>query len=70
MKPAKNLVEYKMPDYAPCSDEHASNKPEAAPRAPASVPEVTETVAAPAAEKPANKNIGVDYDNSAVQFSF
>lgn len=34
---AKNLVEYKMPDYAPCSDEFASNKPDTGGRVPASV---------------------------------
>lgn len=60
----KRLVPYAMPEYQPCVDEMASNKPGTggAARVPAS--------AIPAAEKKDGKNIGVDYDNSAVPFSF
>lgn len=69
----KNFVEYKMGEYEPCADENASNKPNsqaanpspAGERAPASV------APAPISEsKKENKNIGVDYDNQAVPFSF
>ncbi len=68
----KNLKPYTMPAYEACADENASNKPEAAEaqaapvteRAPASVPPSAEK------EKKDGKNIGLDYDNQAVPFSF
>lgn len=63
----KNLVPYEMQPYEPCTDEHASNKPDSLPRLPASVPAER---AAPVEEKKEGKNIGVDYDNHAVPFSF
>lgn len=70
----KKLVEYKMPEYAPCTDEFASNRPEPANRGVASVPGAGGPQgAAPApAGTPGKdgKNIGVDYENSAVPFSF
>lgn len=70
----KKLVEYKMPEYAPCTDEFASNRPDPASRGVASTPVAPNTApgaAAPTgAEKKDPKNIGVDYDNSAVPFSF
>lgn len=66
----KNLATYKMPGYEPCSDEHASNMPGAAPagevRMPASVEQPR--VAEPAGTE--GKGLGVDYDNNAVPFSF
>jgi hypothetical protein len=72
----KNLVPYQMEEYEPCMDENASNKPDASPRMPASAapqPAAVAPAAAPAAEnagKKEGKNIGVDYDNHAVPFSF
>jgi hypothetical protein len=73
----KNFVEYAMSEYQPCSDEYASNKPgPQAPagggeRSPASVSPPPAASAAPAAGgKKDGKNIGVDYDNQAVPFSF
>ena len=72
----KRLVEYKMQDYAPCEDEMASNKPNSGGRLPASSPQSakptsSETpVAVPGNTKKDPKNIGVDYDNAAVPFSF
>lgn len=69
----KNLVEYAMPDYAPCTDEFASNKPDtSAPAARTASPGAPQGAApvAGVAEKKDPKNIGVDYDNAAVPFSF
>ncbi|MGZ3694879.1 MAG: hypothetical protein ACXWQO_11930 [Bdellovibrionota bacterium] len=66
---AKNLVEYKMPDYSPCTDEFADNRPDPASRNIASEPVKPGTPGA-VPEKKDPKNIGVDYDNSAVPFSF
>ena len=75
----KKFRPYTMPEYSPCTDELAVNKPEA--RSPASggavpvasTPPSGGVVApgAPAAAQPKDpKNIGVDYGNSAVPFSF
>lgn len=82
----KNLVEYSMQEYQPCLDENASNKPDSLPRMPASGGPATPAAlttppasqgptaipAAPPAkeEKKDGKNIGADYDNHAVPFSF
>lgn len=67
---AKNLVEYKMGEYQPCIDENASNRPDpAGARNIASEPGKDGAVSPPSAKKDP-KNIGVDYDNSAVPFSF
>lgn len=70
MKPAKNRVDYTMPTYQRCSDEQASNKPEVekpAERQPASVPAAAPM---PSPEKKDGKDVGIDYDNQAVPFSF
>lgn len=71
---AKNLVPYQMPEYVACTDEHASNKPDSAPRVPASASTPAASPAPSAtpakAEKKDGKNVGVDYDNHAVPFSF
>lgn len=69
MKGAR-LVEYRMPEYQPCADEHASNKPDAAPaaRMPASTGSATPVPAD--SGKKEGKGIGVDYENNAVPFSF
>jgi hypothetical protein len=67
---AKNLVEYTMPAYQPCLDENASNRPEPGNRAVASTPSSPGAPVTSPAEKKDPKNIGVDYDNSAVPFSF
>lgn len=68
-KVGKKLVEYKMADYEPCSDEMASNKPDT--RAPASVPQNTagSTTTSPQPEKKESKS-PIDYDNQALPFSF
>jgi hypothetical protein len=70
----KNLVEYTMAEYAPCLDEHASNKPSSAPqRLPAAAPGAPASSSpSPSSSSPAKPggNIGVDYDNHAVPFSF
>ncbi len=61
--PDRKLTDYTLKPYSTCSDEMASNKPDVAPnRSPASEPKKDEA-------KP-GKNIGVDYDNAAVPFSF
>jgi hypothetical protein len=69
----KNMVPYEMPGYIPCTDENASNKPDAGaavgPQASAAPKAVSSPAAAPA-EKKEGKNVGVDYDNHAVPFSF
>lgn len=78
----KNFEEYKMGEYEPCSDEHASNKPGSQPelsqtaagqtavgdRSPASV--APSSAASSPDTKKEGKNIGVDYENQAVPFSF
>ncbi len=72
----KTMVPYEQEPYQSCSDEMASNMPgtEPAASAPArvpanaSAPTPNPVTAAPAAAKP--KGVGVDYDNSAVPFSF
>lgn len=66
----KKLVPYQAPEYAPCPDELASNKPDA--RAPASDPYAPAAQASPKVGTVGKdgKNIGVDYDNAAVPFSF
>lgn len=71
-KAGKYLVEYKAPNYEPCSDEMASNKPEAAGRTPAaaSIPAPSATTALPQAEKKEGKGLSIDYDNQALPFSF
>lgn len=68
----KHFVEYAMPAYEPCTDELATNKPDVQVRGPASVPVPASELAADSSkpEKKEGKNIGVDYDNSAVPFSF
>lgn len=78
----KKLQPYAMPAYERCQDENASNMPLGqgpGERMPASIPT---DAASPAATLPAGasppvapvkgdgKNIGVDYDNHAVPFSF
>ena len=79
-KGKKIVPEYTMPTYERCSDENASNMPE--PKAKNGAPATTPTPApvppakgpapaslsAPAA--PAKKGLPVDYDNTAVPFSF
>ncbi len=64
----KKMVPYEPPTYEPCLDEMASNKPDSMPRAPASVP--TPAEALPPAVKKEGDNIGVDYINHSVPFSF
>lgn len=78
----KNLVPYSMPNYEPCSDEMASNKPEpgtSSSRGTASsntppvifTPRIAPDSNTGSSEgKKEGKGIGVDYDNSAVPFSF
>lgn len=74
----KNLVEYKMAQYAPCSDEHASNWPGSAPapetaeaqRFPASGNMPQPAPPAPDSGKKEGKGVGPDYENNAVPFSF
>jgi hypothetical protein len=69
----KTLVPYQMEEYEPCMDENASNKPDVSPRMPASEAAPQQAAAAPApapAAKKEGKNLGVDYDNHAVPFSF
>jgi hypothetical protein len=70
----KKLVPYEMPAYEPCVDQNASNKPDSLPRSPASVAEAPPAATAGAAPVKADskegKNIGTDYDNHAVPFSF
>ena len=72
-EPMKNLPEYTMPEYQRCTDENASNMPEefAAERKVASE-QPASAVPAPTVnpEKKDPKQIGVDYDNHAVPFSF
>lgn len=72
-EPMKGLAEYTMPEYQRCTDENASNMPEefaserkVASEQPAS-PAPASTVVP---EKKDPKQIGVDYDNHAVPFSF
>jgi hypothetical protein len=71
----KHMTPYQMPAYAPCTDEHASNKPDSAANTPAPA-STTPAASAPSTPAPAaavkkdGKNIGVDYDNHAVPFSF
>lgn len=65
----KNLVPYTQEPYQACTDEMASNKPEAAPpaqRAPASAP----ATAGPNEVKKEGKGVSVDYDTNALPFSF
>lgn len=76
-KKDKKLQPYKMPNYEPCLDEDASNKPDAAKAASALPPVAVEakTASTPPAKpveavKKEGKNIGQDYDNHAVPFSF
>ena len=66
MEPNPKRMEYALKSYTICNDSMASNKPDAGPaRLPASEP------AAPVdSEKKEGKNIGVDYENAAVPFSF
>jgi hypothetical protein len=77
----KKLVEYKMPGYQPCTDEFASNWPGAsggahaeAQRLPASgnMPQPVGETTQPATDsgKKQGKDVGVDYENNAVPFSF
>ncbi|NUM88217.1 MAG: hypothetical protein HUU37_03345 [Bdellovibrionales bacterium] len=68
----KNLVPYRMPAYEPCADEMASNMPGAAApsgaaRAPASA---SSPAGAPDPAKGGDRKLPIDYDNSAVPFSF
>jgi hypothetical protein len=70
MKETSAIKAYTMPTYEACTDELASNKPDAA-RKPSSVEKVQPQGAAPTTgEKKDGKNIGVDYENNAVPFSF
>lgn len=73
-KVGKHLQEYKTPNYEPCSDEMASNKPDAAGRSTASVgvpaPKPGPSTALPQAEKKEGKGLVIDYDNQALPFSF
>jgi len=75
----KQIPEYKMPEYQRCLDENASNMPypkgqepakveEAKPVAPAAKAAVTKE--APKVAPKSGKGIPIDYDNSAVPFSF
>ena len=71
--PGKKMIPYEMPAYQRCVDENASNMPE--PKAPMADPYVNDSPRAPASVAPDNakaegKNVGVDYDNHAVPFSF
>lgn len=76
----KNVVDYAMPTYERCTDEQASNLPEGKGAAPLATPTATPakpTDAAkprgPASEGPPPREGGgvpIDYDNTAVPFSF
>jgi hypothetical protein len=75
-KSRKNLVAYQMPEYEPCLDANASNKPDSLPRLPASG-EVSQQQSAPSSPSPAasaakgeGRGVRTDYDNHAVPFSF
>ncbi len=70
MKETGVIKTYAMPTYEPCTDELASNKPDNS-RKPSSqaAPNVS-SPAAPSAPGKDGKNIGVDYENNAVPFSF
>jgi hypothetical protein len=70
MKETSAIKAYTMPAYEACTDELASNKPDSA-RKPSSVEKLQPQSSAPAnSEKKDGKNIGVDYENNAVPFSF
>ncbi len=67
--------DYKMPDYERCTDEQASNMPEKAapkPQASGAAPAPTERLpaSAPPAAGKDGKGLPVDYENTAVPFSF
>jgi hypothetical protein len=66
----KNMVAYTPPEYAPCMDENASNRPDPAGRTVASTPDAAAAATPATAEKKDGKNVGIDYDNHAVPFSF
>lgn len=77
MKETDKIKAYTMPTYERCTDELASNKPEEGPRKPSSQGSSNATKVegnAPSSnsggEEKEKKNIGVDYDNNAVPFSF
>jgi hypothetical protein len=74
MKETATVKSYAMPTYEPCTDELASNKPDNS-RKPSSQPATNANPSSAAPSAPANpgkegKNIGVDYENNAVPFSF
>lgn len=67
----KKFLPYEMPAYERCQDENASNMPEPANRLPASPSSAGSQATIPGpAEKKDGKNVGPDYDNHAVPFSF
>ncbi len=77
MKETDKIKAYTMPTYERCTDELASNKPEEGPRKPSSQGSSNATKGNGNAsssnsggEEKEKKNIGVDYDNNAVPFSF
>lgn len=80
VKGKKKLIpEYTMPAYERCTDENASNMPYPKGQEPAKVADVpvipardpaAKTPVVPAAPAAPGKNLPIDYDNTAVPFSF
>ncbi len=75
----KNVADYTMPNYERCTDEHASNMPEGkgtaplatpAPAAPAALPEKPRAPASEGLPPREGGGVPIDYDNTAVPFSF
>lgn len=73
-KGSKKVPEYQMPPYERCSDENADNMPEpkgsTAPAAPSAPSSIKGPSPASVPVKAPAKGLPVDYDNTAVPFSF